>query len=275
MQIKDKIKNISKNKNVEFNVLLRNYMYERFIERLAYSKYRDNFILKGGYYLSILFGLDTRTTMDIDLSLKNAILSEDNVKNIVKEIIVLDIGDNAIISFDDIGVIREEDEYGGYRVKLTVKIDNIRETFNIDISTGDPITPRDIIYKYESMLDYKYIDLRSYNLETILAEKLETILSRKELSSRLKDYYDIYLIYTLAKDKINIKSLKSAVDKTFSKRNFQDNILNSFEIIKNSEILKSRWNSYTRKNKYAREVSYASIVDSFEKVINLIEKVGI
>lgn len=112
---------------------------------------------------------------------------------------MLDIGDNAIISFDDIGVIREEDEYGGYRVKLTVKIDNIRETFNIDISTGDPITPRDIIYKYESMLDYKYIDLRSYNLETILAEKLETILSRKELSSRLKDYYDIYLIYNFGK----------------------------------------------------------------------------
>ena len=208
MSIKDKLKNISKNKNIDFNLLLRDYMYERFIERLANSKYKENFILKGGFFLSTLFGLDKRTTMDIDLSLKNETLSKDNLVKIINEIINIRLNDNVIIIFDEISNIRDEDIYGGYRIKITVKLDNIKESFNIDVATGDPITPREMIYKYITLLDYECIDLYSYNLETILAEKLETILTRRELSSRMKDYYDIYLIYVIYNDKINLDILR-------------------------------------------------------------------
>ena len=218
MQLKDKLKNISKKENINFNLLLRNYMYERFIERLAVSKYKNNFILKGGYYLSILFGIDSRFTMDIDMCLKNEVLSEKNIIKLINEIISIDIKDNVKMTFDEIVPIREEDIYGGYRVKITSKLENIRETFSIDMATGDPITPREIEFKYKTILDYKPLDLKSYNLETVLAEKLETILSRKELSSRLKDYYDIYLIYTMYFKNINIEHYRKAVENTFRKR---------------------------------------------------------
>jgi predicted nucleotidyltransferase component of viral defense system len=274
MQVKDKIRNISNNKNIDFSVLLRSYMYERFIERLANSKYRNNFILKGGYYLSIVFGLDSRHTLDIDLCLKNKVLSEENIKIMINEIININIEDNTEITFDGISNIREEDKYGGYRVKITVKIENIRETFNIDIATGDPITPREIVFKYKTMFEYKFLNLKSYNLETILAEKLETILSKKDLSSRLKDYYDIYLISTLAKDKIDLNVLRNAMDRTFQKRKFNANIKENFEIIKNSELLLTRWNAYAVKNNI-KNLSYEDVINCLEDLIKIIELVTV
>lgn len=272
MQVKNKIRNISNNENIDFSVLLRSYMYERFVERLAYSKYKNNFILKGGYYLSIVFGLDSRHTLDIDLCLKNKILSEENIKIMINEIININIEDNTEITFDGISNIREEDEHGGYRVKITVKIENIRETFNIDIATGDPITPREIVFKYKTMFDYKFLNLKSYNLETILAEKLETILSKKDLSSRLKDYYDIYLISTLAKDNIDLDVLRNAIDRTFQKRKFDANIKESFEIIKNSELLLTRWNAYAVKNNI-KNLSYEDVINCLEDLIKIIEPI--
>lgn len=266
MQVKDKIRNISNNKNIDFGILLRNYMYERFIERLAYSKYKNNFILKGGYYLSICLGLNFRHTVDIDLCLKNKILSEENIKSMISEIININLEDDAKITFDGISNIREEDEYGGYRIKITVKIENVRETFNIDIATGDPITPREIVFKYKTMLDYRFLNLKCYNLETVLAEKLETILSKKDLSSRLKDYYDIYLISVLAKDKIDLNIFKSAVDRTFKKRKFNADIKENLEIIKNSELLLIRWKAYAIKNKI-KDLSYEKVIRCLENLV--------
>lgn len=270
MSIKDKLKNISKNKNIDFNLLLRDYMYERFIERLANSKYKENFILKGGFFLSTLFGLDKRTTMDIDLSLKNETLSKDNLVKIINEIINIRLNDNVIITFDEISNIRDEDIYGGYRIKITVKLDNIKESFNIDVATGDPITPREMIYKYITLLDYECIDLYSYNLETILAEKLETILTRRELSSRMKDYYDIYLIYVIYNDKINLDILRQAINNTFIKRKVKYNINDAFIIIKDNNILKNRWLSYSKRNKFAKDISFEDIIICIEKIINII-----
>lgn len=154
MQLKSKLKNISNEKKVNFNTILRNYMYERFIERLARSHYKNSFIFKGGFYLSTIFGVDLRHTMDIDLSIKNLQLNEENILKIIYEIVNIDINDNAKISVNSIGPIKEEDEYGGFRVKITVYIENIKETFSIDITTGDKITPKEILFKYKTILDY-------------------------------------------------------------------------------------------------------------------------
>ena len=186
MQVKDKLKNISVKRNLDFNTLLRLHMYDRFIERLSVSEYRDNFILKGGFYLSTLFGLESRSTKDIDTAIKDANFTKENVEKMIKSIISIDINDGALISFIEIVNIRKDDQYGGFRVILNVKLDTIRENFQIDIATGDPITPNPIIYKYHPILGDSYINVWSYNIETVIAEKLETILRRAEANSRIR-----------------------------------------------------------------------------------------
>lgn len=196
MQLKDKLRNISKEKNVDFNTLLRLYMYDRFLERLSKSKYRDNFILKGGFYLSTLFGVENRTTMDIDTAFRNANFNEETIVKMIKEIVSMEMDDNAKLSYLGISPIRDEDEYGGFRADIQIEIDNIKEKFHIDIVTGDSITPKEINYKYKPILDDRYVKLWAYNIETVLAEKIETILSRSELNGRMRDFYDVYLIYT-------------------------------------------------------------------------------
>lgn len=271
MQLKSKLKNISNKKKTNFNTILRNYMYERFIERLANSNYKDNFIFKGGFYLSTIFGVDLRNTMDIDLSIKNEKLSEENILKIFNEIINIATEDNAKIVINKIEPIKEENEYGGFRVKITVYIENIKETFSIDITTGDKITPKEILFKYKTLLDYQLINLKSYNLETILAEKVETILSRGELNSRAKDFYDVYLIYNIAKEKLNNTTLRNAIKATFENREFNGDIGAIIEIIKNSEILKTRWNAYSKTNVFSKEIKYESIMKCLDSILNLVE----
>ena len=269
MQIKDKLKNISKERNVDFNTLLRLYMYDRFIERLAISDYKDIFILKGAFYLSTLFGLENRTTKDIDAAIKDANFTKENIENIIKSIIEIDINDNATIEFINISTIRDEDQYGGFRIILNVKMDTIRENFQIDIATGDPITPGPYEYKYMPILGDKHIKVWAYNIETVIAEKLETILNRAEANGRTRDYYDLYLIYTKGWDKVNIDNLRKAIDKTFTKRKYNRDIIDTIKILKESDILKKRWILYSKKYEYAKDLDYDKIFKCIEEIISV------
>lgn len=275
MQVKDKLKNIAVKRNLDFNTLLRLYMYDRFMERLAVSKYRDNFILKGGFYLSTLFGLESRSTKDIDTAIKDANFTKENVEKMIKSIIAIDINDGALISFIEIGNIREEDQYGGFRVILNVKVDTIRENFQIDIATGDPITPKPIVYKHRPILGNSYVNVWSYNIETVIAEKLETILRRAEANSRIRDYYDLYLIYTKGWNDVKIDDLRKAVDKTFEKRNYNGNIEEAIAILKDSEIIKNRWDSYKKKYEYANDIDYDEIMKCIEEIVKEIVPVAV
>lgn len=270
MQVKDKLKNIAIKRNIDFNTLLRLYMYDRFIERLAVSKYRDNFILKGGFYLSTLFGLESRFTKDIDTAIKDANFTKENIEKMIKSIIAIDINDGALISFIEIGNIREEDQYGGFRAVLNVKVDTIRENFQIDIATGDPITPKPIVYKYRPILGESFVNVWSYNIETVIAEKLETILRRAEANSRIRDYYDLYLIYTKGWNDVKINDLRKAIDKTFEKRNYTGNIEEAIAILKDSDIIKNRWNLYKKKYEYANDIDYEEIMKCVEEIIKVI-----
>ena len=273
MQVKEKLKNIAVKRNLEFNTLLRLYMYDRFIERLVVSKYRDNFILKGGFYLSTLFGLESRSTKDIDTAIKDANFTKENVEKMIKSIISIDINDGALISFIEIENIREEDQYGGFRVILNIKVDTIKENFQIDIATGDPITPKPIIYKYYPILGDSYVNVWSYNLETVIAEKLETILRRGEANSRIRDYYDLYLIYTKGWSDVKADNLRKAAAKTFEKRNYKGIIDETIAILKDSEIIKSRWDSYEKKYDYATGIDYDEIMKCIEEIVNVITSV--
>ena len=269
-QLKDKLKNISKEKNVAFNTLFRIYMYDRFIERLSVSKYKDNFILKGGFYLSTLFGVENRSTMDIDTIFRNANFNEETIVKMIKEIVSIEIDDNAKLSYLGISLIRDEDEYGGFRVDIQIEIDNIKEKIHIDIATGDSITPKEIYYSYKPILGGNYVKLWAYNIETVLAEKIETILSRLELNGRMRDFYDIYLIYTKDWDNVNLEYLKKATENTFSKRKYIGNPLLALDVIKNSNILKERWKKYQKRYEYARDIVFDEILICLEKIINVI-----
>jgi len=273
MSLKDKLKNVANQKNVDFNSVLRMYMYDRFIERLAVSPYKDNFILKGGFYLSTLFGIENRATMDIDAVIKNTDFSKVSIIKMISDIISIDISDHATIELIGIEDIREEDEYGGYRVNLLVKLDNIKEQFQIDIATGDPITPKEIVYQYLPILGDKYIHLWSYNMETVLAEKLETILSRAEASSRIRDYYDVYLIYKMCWESIEKENFRKAVENTFKKREFKGDMLKILELIKNSNILRTRWQLYSKRNKYAEGVRYEEVTFILFEITAVLSKI--
>ncbi|MDD4035740.1 MAG: nucleotidyl transferase AbiEii/AbiGii toxin family protein [Bacilli bacterium] len=275
MQVKDKVRNIANKKNVDFNNIFRLYMYDRFIERLSVSRYKDNFILKGGFYLSTLFGIENRTTMDIDVAITKATFSEENIRRMLKEIISIDINDNAILELVSILTIRDEEEYGGYRATINIKLENIKESFHIDIATGDPITPKAINYKYLPTLGGKHINLWVYNIETQLSEKLETILSRVETNNRTRDYYDIYLIYKMGFKNINQDHFRKAVEKTFEKRKYEGDIINTLTKIKDSEILRNRWESYSRTNHYAKDVQYEDVIECLEALVRVIEPVTV
>ncbi len=273
MQLKDKLRNISKEKNVDFNTLLRLYMYDRFIERLSISKYRDNFILKGGFYLSTLFGIENRTTMDIDAAFRNANFNEETIVKIIKKIVSIEINDNAKLSYLGISSIRDEDEYGGFRIDIQVELENVKEKFHIDIATGDPITPKEIRYKYKPILSENYINLWAYNIETVLAEKIETILSRAELNGRMRDFYDVYLIYTKNRKNIDNDNFKKAINKTFSKREYSGEPFATINLLRDSKLLKTRWNQYQKKYDYAKNIEINDILNFIEQMIEEIELV--
>ena len=268
--VKDKLKNIAKEKDVDFNSVMRFYMYDRFVERLSKSKYKDNFILKGGFYLSNLFGIDNRSTMDIDTAIRKTKFTEENLVKMVTEIINIDVADNVKFKIKRIDPIRDEDEYGGLRITIDFVLENIKDSFHIDIATGDPIYPGPDDFNYESLIGNEIYKVWSYNLETVLAEKIETILSKLEASSRMKDYYDIYLINKFKFDKINKNKFRGAVEKTFEKREFNGDLLKNLDIVKDSRILKEKWTSYARKNSYARNLEFDETIKCLEQFIEIL-----
>ena len=273
--VKDKLRNISKEKNVDFNSVLRFYMYDRFVERLSKSKYKDNFILKGGFYLSKLFGLDNRSTMDIDTAIRKTKFTEENIIKMITEIINKDVDDNVKFGIKKTEPIRDEDEYGGLRITINFTLENMRDSFHIDIATGDPIHPGPDDYKYESLIGNEVYKVWSYNLETVLAEKIETILSKLEASSRMKDYYDIYLIHKFKFNKINKTKFRGAVEKTFEKREFNADLIANLNVVKDSKILRDKWTSYSRKNSYARNLEFDETIKCLEEFIDIIVPVTV
>lgn len=268
--IKAKLRNISKEKNVDFNSLMRFYMYDRFVERLSKSKYRDNFILKGGFYLSNLFGINNRSTMDIDTAIRKAEFTEDNLIKMVTEIINIDVNDNVKFKFEKCMPIRDEDEYGGLRIVISFQLENIKDKFHIDLATGDPIFPGPDNYKYESLIGNEVYKVWSYNIETVLAEKIETVLSKLDTTSRMKDYYDIYLIYKFKFDKVDKEKFKKTIDKTFKRREFNSDLMTNFNIIKDSVFLKDSWTNYSRKNSYAKNVDFEETLECLKKFIDIL-----
>lgn len=273
-KLNDIIKKKSKGNNNLAHHLHQMFFFEHVLLRLEKSKYKNNIILKGGVLLSSIIGEDLRTTKDIDATLKSMPLDIENIKKIFEEILFIDIKDNVFFEIVSIKDIRQEDEYGGFKINVKGIFDKIRTNFFIEITTGDMVTPREIKYKYNTIFENKKISIMAYNVETIIAEKFESIISKNITTTRAKDFYDLYMLMCKCKNEINKDILIKAVKNTFYRRNKEYNIEKFKEIqnlIENSEILNKRYILYQEKLEYTKAVSYEKTIKAIKEIIKILE----
>ena len=272
-QIKGRIKSVAKQNNADARTLMRIYMMERFLERLAQSEYRDNFIIKGGILVTAMIGVAHRSTMDIDTSMKNLNLSADDALQVVNQVKDIDLDDGVSFEVKDVSNIMDEMEYPGIRVTMNANVGRLITPLKIDISTGDVITPRAIEFNYDLLLEDRSISLWSYNLETILAEKLQTVLARGILNTRMRDFYDIRMLLDTYEDKVNKAVLKDAFAATCKKRgtdHLQEQAEEIIKIIEANEQLQVLWRAYQKKYSYAADIDYASVISGVGKLMDWI-----
>lgn len=272
-QIKGRIKSVAKQNNADARTLMRIYMMERFLERLAQSEYRDNFIIKGGILVTAMIGVAHRSTMDIDTSMKNLNLSAEDALRVVNQVKDIDLGDGVSFDVKDVSNIMDEMEYPGIRVTMNANVGRLITPLKIDISTGDVITPRAIEFNYDLLLEDRSISLWSYNLETILAEKLQTVLARGILNTRMRDFYDIRMLLDTYEDKVNKAVLKDAFAATCKKRgtdHLQEQAEEIIKIIEADEQLQVLWRAYQKKYSYAADIDYASVIRDVRKLMDWI-----
>jgi len=270
-QLKALIRNVSKDKKVNAQILLRNYMLERLLERISVSKYKNNFILKGGMLIAAMVGIDTRSTMDMDATIKGVPVSKETIKLIFDEILDVEIDDGVTMIIKSIDDIRDEADYAGFRVSLDTNFDEVKQNLKIDITTGDAITPCEVEYKFNLMFEDRIIEILAYNLETVIAEKLETIISRGTTNTRMRDFYDIYILTKLQSNNINNKLLAEALNGTASKRGtfalFEHKSLIIFEI-RTGSIMQNLWKRYMKKYAYAEAITWDDVMSAVEALLN-------
>ena len=274
-QLKGAIRNIAKKNNLLPQEILQMFLFERILERLSVSKYKDNFILKGGLLISSIIGIAERTTMDMDTTVRGIPMEEENIKKIIQEIIKIDVEDGIVFEFVKMEPIRDDDAYNNFRVHLRAVYGKVNNPMKIDITTGDKITPAAVEYAYKMMFDDKQISVMAYTLETILAEKYETIIRRNIGNTRARDFYDLYVLYTTRKDEIRKGILKLAVEHTAQKRGSLEEIKDYKAIcqeILEEDALNRLWNNYAKENGYAAQLDYKDMVNTVLAVGEFIEE---
>ena len=264
MQLKAFIKKKAEENRISAQLVMQNYMLERLLERISRSKYKRNFILKGGFLIAAIVGLDTRTTMDMDTTLKGLPLTQDSISDIFNEICTISIEDDVTFSVLRVTEIRESDTYPGLRVHLTANYSPLTVPLAVDITTGDKITPKEIEYSFRLMFDGRNISVLAYNLETIFAEKLETVLSRNVANTRPRDFYDIYILYALRGSDCDNAVLKRALEETTTRRG-SNVVLGQYrdivESIRASTQLQGFWQKYQQEFDYAAGISFDDCCD--------------
>lgn len=268
-QIKGAIGNISKKTGVNPNSLLQMCLFEGILEKLSKSKYSENFILKGGLLISSLIGVDMRSTMDMDITIRGIPLNEVSITKILNEILAIEIDADIEYKLIKLSPIRQEDVYEDFCASISCIFGKINATLNIDITTGDVITPREMNYSYSKILEEGTIPIMTYTIETILAEKFETISSRNITTTRARDFYDLYMIYSIYKDKIDKGILRKAIERTSKYRGSFETALQYKEIVelfRESETPKKLWKKYIQNNPYAKDVDFLDTISVYEEI---------
>jgi predicted nucleotidyltransferase component of viral defense system len=276
-QLKDLIRNLSKKKSADAQILMRNYMMERFLERISLSEYKNQFILKGGMLVAAMVGLDARATMDLDATIKGTNVSVEDVEMIISQIISIPLDDGVSFRIKRISEIMEEADYPGVRVSMETKFDGVITPLKIDISTGDIITPREIKYNFNLMLEDRTIEVWAYNLETVLAEKLETVISRNVTNTRMRDFYDIYILQKLYGEQLSKDVLWDALVATAKKRETLEQIETEdidevFDEIQSSSVMENLWKAYQRNYSYSADIPWHTIMKSIRTLYEIISE---
>jgi len=268
-QLKGAIRNIAAKKNLRPQEVLQMFLFERVLERLANSNYRNNFILKGGLLISSMLGISERTTMDMDTTVRGISMEEEEIVSVVKEILSVDVDDGIKFMLKTIEPIREDDAYNNFRVHLTAQYGKINAPMKIDITTGDTITPAAVQYSYPLSFEERSIPILAYTLETVLAEKYETIIRRNIGTTRARDFYDLHMLYQYHKDEIRMDILKTAVLHTARKRGSLEEINDWKEVlhdIREEPILNQLWKNYTSENSYASKLAFSEVLDTVDEI---------
>lgn len=271
-QLKDLIRNLSREKSADAQLLMRNYMMERFLERISLSEYRDKFILKGGMLVAAMVGLDARSTMDLDATVKGANVNVEEIENLISAIVSVPIDDGVKFQLKSISEIMDEAEYPGIRVSMTTTFDGVVTPLKIDISTGDAITPREVRYSFKLMLEDRSIDIWAYNLETVLAEKLETIITRTTTNTRMRDFYDLHILSQLHGQSIVPADLRAALIATAKKRGTEKYLADApaaFDEVEADPNMEKLWRAYQKKFSYAADLSWHTVMESIRSLYEL------
>ena len=276
---KDKLKSIiSKKANGDNNLsaqLYQMYFFEHILERISKSKYKHNIILKGGLLLSSIIGDEERTTKDMDATLKSISLEKENVEIIIKEILSIDIDDGIFYEIVSINDIRLESEYGGFKINILAKMETLKVYIAIELTTGDKITPREIEYNYNSHFEDKKIPILAYTLETVIAGKYQTIISRGIYNTRMKDFYDIYVLIIDKKEQIKLDNLIKAIKNTFNHRETNLNIEEielELEMLKSNDKLIKLWKNYQITDPYSKDINYETLFDALDYITNVLSE---
>ena len=272
--VKAKIKNKAGGSSDKSQIMLRIYLMERLLERVSLSRYRDNFVLKGGLLVSSLVGVDMRSTMDVDTTVKSLPLNKSSAQKILEEIMAIGLEDGVLFRITKVQDIMEGHEYEGVRFMIDCTMDKLKQTIKMDISTGDEITPGAIEYKLPLIIEDRTIDLWAYNLETLLAEKLETIMVRAEANTRMRDFYDIHVLLEQDAVTIDRDTMKAAFYATCNKRGSIeligtiDDVINK---IADDETMRQLWNNYRKTNYYVGALEWEEVIGSARKLRIMIE----
>lgn len=273
MQLKAFIKKKAAEKHISAQLVMQNYMLERLLERISLSRYKHNFILKGGFLISVIVGLDTRATMDLDTTIRGFTLTHETIQSIFQEICAIEVDDDVQFEIAGISDIRESDDYPGIRVALKANYTPISVPLTVDVTTGDMITPREVEYTFPLLFDDRSLRILAYNLETVLAEKIETVLSRNIANTRPRDYYDVHILYTLRGTECDKATLRRALERTTQKRG-SDKIMEQYEEIMmdicESDQLHKLWDKYTREYDYAKDISFDDTCNTIQTIMNVI-----
>lgn len=272
--VKAKIKNKAGGNSDKSQIMLRIYLMERLLERVSLSKYRENFVLKGGLLVSSLVGVDMRSTMDVDTTVKSLPLNKESAQRILEEIMAIDIEDGVAFRITKVQDIMEGHEYEGVRFMIECTMDKLKQTIKIDISTGDEITPRAIAYKLPLIIEDRSIDLWAYNLETLLAEKLETIMVRAEANTRMRDFYDIHVLLKQEVVTVDSAILKNAFYATCKRRESTEQIATIDDVINkiaDDGVMRQQWNNYRKTNYYVGDLEWDDVIGSAKILRKMIE----
>ncbi len=274
--LKAKVSNLSKKTNIPNKYLIQNFMFEALLKRISKSKYKDKFIIKGGLLLSAIFGVDLRSTMDLDTTVKGFKLDRETITKVINEIISIDVKDNIKLEIENIKDIRTEELYSGFEVNLKAEFDGLKTNLMIDITTGDVITYKEVEFEYGTLFDNETINIMTYNYETIIAEKFEAIITRNIDNTRMKDYYDLYMFVNLKWDDINKETLKKAIINTSKSRDKLDYIENASKyiaLISDDIRLKSLWNSYQSNYQYVKDITFADTIKAIKLINDIVLQV--